>query len=60
MADQGKEQDMVTARKHPHVSTIVDWMPIEWDNYITCLTETKADHKTILHFYKHAMAIDPD
>jgi len=52
-------QDWATGRKQPYTSYAFDRIPVEQDNYIACLTETKALHN-IPHSYRHAMATDPD
>ena len=52
-------QDWATGREHSYASFAFDRLSFEQDDYIACLTETKALHH-IPHSYRHAMATDPD
>ena len=52
-------QDWATGREHSYASFAFDRLSFEQDDYIACLTETKALHH-IPHSYHHAMATDPD
>jgi len=53
--------DWATERSRPNASLAdtFDRLTFELDDYIACLTETKASHH-IPHSYRHAIATDPD
>lgn len=53
--------DWATERSRPNASLAdtFDRLTIELNDYIACLTETKASHH-IPHSYRHAIATDPD
>ena len=55
---RAEKQDWTTGDR-PQASTVINWTPIERDNYAACLAETKASHN-IPRSYHHAMTNDPD
>src|SRR5258706_10478605 len=55
---QAERQEWTTGR-HPQASPVIDGTSVEQNDYITCLSETKASHN-IPHSYRHAMATDSD
>jgi len=54
-------EEWTTSRTHPRTKATLtlDRLSFKLDDYIACLTETKASHN-IPQSYRHAMATDPD
>jgi hypothetical protein len=54
-----KGDEWATSHRTTNAKLVFDRLSIEQDDYIACLTETKASHN-IPHSYRHAMSTDPD
>ena len=59
VAGRSGGDDWATNRMNPKASAVIDSFPADQENFLACITDTKASHH-IPRSYRHAMTTDPE